>query len=116
MNIRSERRTFLTHRCLIPATEFFLRDQFEARRRWRFTLADGDRLYIAGIWRPASDDWPEAYAVLTTAANSDIAPVSAHYMAAIPRAARLDWLDGLAPHEALLRSLPAGCFRRKPVR
>jgi putative SOS response-associated peptidase YedK len=116
INIRSEGRTFPTHRCLVPAIDFFFRDQSEARRRWRFTLADGDSFYLAGIWRQASDDWPEAYAVLTTASNPDVAPVNDRQMVVIPRAARLDWLDGLAPQEELLRSLPAGTFRRELVR
>jgi putative SOS response-associated peptidase YedK len=116
INIRSEGRTFPKHRCLIPATDFFLRDRSPTHRRWRFTLADGDSFYFAGIWRSASDDWPEAYAVLTTASNPDVAPVNDRQMAVIPRTARLEWLDGLVPEKALSRPLLAGSFRREPVR
>jgi putative SOS response-associated peptidase YedK len=108
INIRSEGRTFPTHRCLVPAIDFFFRDQSEARRRWRFTLADGDSFYLAGIWRQASDDWPEAYAVLTTASNPDVAPVNDRQMVVIP-----DWTGWTGWHprkncSALSQPAPSG--------
>jgi putative SOS response-associated peptidase YedK len=115
INVRSEDRSFPTHRCLVPATEFFLRPRSRARARWRFGMADDEPYYLAGIWQPASDDWPEAYAVLTIAANPDIAPSHDRQMAVIPRSARMDWLDGLVPEEELLRPLPGGTFRRARV-
>lgn len=43
----------------------------------------GDSFYLAGIWRPASYDRPEADAVLTTAANPDVASVHERQMAVI---------------------------------
>lgn len=67
--VRSERRTFPTHRCLVPASEF-------RHKNFSFSLANGDWFYFAGIWRPASGDWPEAYAILTIHANADIAPTT----------------------------------------
>lgn len=67
-------------------------------------------------WRPASDDWPEAYAVLTTAANPDVAPVNNRQMAVIPQSARMGWLDHLMPEPELLQPLPVGSFRRDRVR
>src|SRR5690349_20845149 len=48
--VRAEGRTFPTHRCLIPASEFRLRSR---GRAYGFSLADGDWFYFAGIWRPA---------------------------------------------------------------
>lgn len=116
LNIRSEGRVFASRRCLIPATAFVLRDRSPERARWKFTLADGDSFYFAGIWRPASGDWPEAYAVLTTAANPDVAPVHDRQMAVVLRRARLDWLDGIASQEAVLQPLPAGTFRYQRLR
>ena len=44
-------------------------------RRLNFSLADGDWFYFAGIWRPASHDWPETYAVVTIEANGDVRPI-----------------------------------------
>jgi putative SOS response-associated peptidase YedK len=117
INIRSEGRRFPRHRCLVPASEFFVRERSGERpTRWRFTLADGDTFYFAGIWQPSSDDWPEAYAVLTTAANPDVAPCSDRQMAVIPRSARMAWLDHLTPEDELLQPLPAGTFRRERAR
>ena len=63
--VRAEGRTFPSHRCLVPASEFLLSHR---GRRYRFSLADGNWFYFAGFWRPAAPDWPEAYAILTTEA------------------------------------------------
>jgi putative SOS response-associated peptidase YedK len=105
--VRSEGRTFPSHRCLVPATEFRL-----ARRgqRYRFALADGDWFYFAGIWRPASTDWPEAYAILTVAANAEVAPYHERQMAVLRRPQRMDWLDLSRPESELLRPLPRRSF------
>ena len=81
INIRSERRHFPSHRCLATGGEFFFSTHFGSRREcWRFTLADNEDFYFAGIWRPASEDWPESYAVLTTPANPDISPYNDRQM------------------------------------
>jgi putative SOS response-associated peptidase YedK len=106
--IRAEGRTTPTHRCLVPASEFRLRSR---GRAYSFSLADGDWFYFAGIWRPAKPDWPEAYAILTVEANEDVAAYHDRQMAVLRRGQRLDWLDGLAPENELLRPLPAGSFR-----
>ncbi|ANM13318.1 MULTISPECIES: SOS response-associated peptidase family protein [unclassified Rhizobium] len=104
--IRSEGRRFPTHRCLVPVSEF-------RHKSFRFSLANGDWFYFAGIWRPTAADWAEAYAVLTIEANADIAPFHDRQMAALTRDQRMAWLDGLVPEEEILRPLPAGTFRVK---
>jgi len=105
--VRAEGRRFPTHRCLVPASEF----RFRSRgRTYSFSLASGDWFYFAGIWRPAKPDWPEAYAVLTVAANDDVAPYHDRQMAVLTRAQRLDWLDATAPEQALFRPLRRGSF------
>jgi putative SOS response-associated peptidase YedK len=98
--VRAEGRTFPSHRCLVPASQFLVsrRDQ-----RYGFSLADGDWFYFAGIWRPASEGWPEAYAILTIAANADVAPYQERQMAVLRRAQRMDWLDRSVPEHELLR-------------
>ncbi|RUV90834.1 SOS response-associated peptidase, partial [Mesorhizobium sp. M5C.F.Ca.IN.020.14.1.1] len=58
--IRAEGRTFPSHRCLVPASEFRHRSR---GKHYGFSLADSDWFYFAGIWRPATRDWPEAYAI-----------------------------------------------------
>lgn len=106
--VRAEDRTFPTHRCLVPASEFRLRSH---GRTYRFSLTDGDWFYFAGIWRPAKPDWPEAYAILTVAANEDVAPYHDRQMAVLKRGQHLDWLDGLADEHELLHPLPPRSFR-----
>jgi putative SOS response-associated peptidase YedK len=88
--VRAEGRDFPSHRCLVPASEFRHRSR---GRYYGFSLADGDWFYFAGIWRPATRDWPEAYAILTIAANADIAPYHDRQMAVVRRDERMAWLD-----------------------
>ncbi|WP_172723935.1 SOS response-associated peptidase family protein [Neorhizobium sp. T25_27] len=111
--VRSEGRTFPTHhRCLVPASEFRHRS---GARNFCFSFKNGDWFYFAGIWRQASHGWPEAYAVLTIEANVDIAPYHDRQMAVLTRDRRMDWLDGVVPEDEILRPLPAGTFRVKPL-
>ena len=106
-SVRAEGRSFPSHRCLVPASEFLLGHRGQ---RYRFALADGDWFYFAGLWRPAAPDWPEAYAILTVAANADVAPFSDRQLAVLRRARRLEWLDLTRPEHELLRPLPRGTF------
>lgn len=86
--VRSKGRTFPTHRCLVPASEF-------RHRTFSFSLANGDWFYFAGIWRPAINDWPESYAILTIEANDDLAPFHDRQMVVLRREQRMagstDW-------------------------
>lgn len=106
--IRAEGRTFPSHRCLIPASEFRHRSK---RKHYSFSLANGDWFYFAGIWRPATRDWPEAYAILTTTANDDVAPYHDRQMAVLLRDQRMAWLDLTIPEDELLQPLPAESFK-----
>ncbi|WP_041169791.1 SOS response-associated peptidase family protein [Sinorhizobium meliloti] len=102
--VRSKGRTFPTHRCLVPASEF-------RHRTFSFSLANGDWFDFAGIWRPAINDWPESYAILTIEANDDLAPFHDRQMVVLRREQRMAWFDGLVPEGEILRRLPAGTFR-----
>ncbi|WP_192357316.1 SOS response-associated peptidase family protein [Mesorhizobium mediterraneum] len=106
--IRSEERRFPSHRCLVPASEFRFG---RGNRRYRVVLADRDWFYFAGIWRTASQDWPEAYAILTVDSNPDVAPYQERQMVVLRREQRTQWLDLSHPEPELLRPLPAGTFR-----
>ena len=110
--LRTEDRRFPGHRCLVPASEFFAATgKGEERRRWRFSLANGDFFYFAAIWRPATEHWPAAYAVLTIPANRDVLPYRTRQMAVIRRADRMGWLNLARPEEQLLKPLPHKSFR-----
>ena len=103
-------------RCLVPASEFFVgKGHGEERRRWRFSSLDGDFFYFAGIWRPAEFGRAPSYAILTIAANDDVAPYHDRQMAVIRRADRLGWLDHEAAESAMLRPLPPRTFQVEQV-
>jgi putative SOS response-associated peptidase YedK len=110
--VRAEGRSFPSHRCLVPASELLIAHH---GRRYRFSLADGDWFYFAGIWRPASERWPEAYAILTIGANADVAPHQDRQMAVLRRAQRMEWLDRSVPEHELLRPLRRGTFQIERV-
>ncbi len=106
--VRAEGRAFPSHRCLIPASEFRHRSQ---GKHYSFSLANGDWFYFAGIWRPATLEWPEACAVLTTTANDDVAPYHERQMAVLTRDQRLAWLDLTIAEDQVLRPQPPGTFK-----
>lgn len=114
--VRAEGRTFPAYRCLVPASEFRHRSH---GKHYSFSLADGDWFYFAGIWRPAILEWPEAYAILTTAAKDDVEPYHDRQMAVLRRDQRMEWLDLAVPEQELLQPLPVGSFKverlREPV-
>lgn len=105
--VRAEGRTFPSHRCLIPASEFHVTTD---KKSYRFALEDGNWFYLAGIYRPATIDWPESYAVLTIEANPDVARYQERQGAVLLRRQTMDWLDMTVPEDQLLKPLPAGSF------
>lgn len=105
--VRSEGRSFESNRCLIPASEFHVK---VALKRFSFALGDRNWFYLAGIWRRATADWPESYAILTIEANDDMAPYQERQGAALLRRQRMDWLDHLVPECDLLKPLPPRSF------
>lgn len=105
--IRSENRTFATHRCLIPASEFHVEHH---GRRYRVSLDDGNWFYLAGIWRPAAAGFPEAYAVLTVPANAEVARHQDRQGAIIRRNRHLHWLDAVLPEKEILQTPAARTF------
>ncbi|RUV30715.1 SOS response-associated peptidase [Mesorhizobium sp. M5C.F.Ca.IN.020.32.2.1] len=108
--IRAEGRTFPDHRCLVPASEFRHRSR---GKHYGFSLADGDWFYFAGIWRPETPHWPASYAILTIAANADVAPFHDRQMAVLRREDRMAWLDRTCREDELLRPLPPRTFKAR---
>ncbi|MDK2768094.1 MAG: SOS response-associated peptidase family protein [Sphingomonas sp.] len=105
--IRSEGKTFPTHRCLIPASEFQVKN---GDRRFRVTLEDGNWFYLAGVWRPANPDWPMSFAVVTIEANPDVFFYQERQGAVLLRRQNMAWLDLSVPQEELLQPLPPRSF------
>ncbi|WP_422051120.1 SOS response-associated peptidase family protein [Sphingomonas leidyi] len=110
--IRSEGRSFPLMRCLVPASEFHVRND---GRRFRVTLDDGNFFYLAGVWRPAEADWPLSYAVVTIEANTDVMVYQERQGAVLLRRQNMAWLDSLVPEHELLQPLPPRSFRVEEI-
>ena len=110
--IRSDGRSFPINRCLIPASEFHIRN---ADRRYRVTLDDGNFFYIAGIWQPANSEWPLSYAAITIEANPDIFLYQERQGAVLLRRHNMAWLDLTQSEGELLQPLPARTFQIQEI-
>lgn len=111
--VRSEGKTFPSHRCLIPASEFHMT---VGGRRYRVTLDSGNFFYLAGVWEPAMGDWPLSFRIITVAANPEVARFQDRHGAIIHRRQVMHWLDSLVPAVDLLTSPPARTFAVEELR
>ena len=105
--IRSEGRTFPTHRCLVPASEFHIRN---GEKKFRVRLEDGNFFYLAAIWEPAMDDWPISYRIITVDANPEVMRYQERHGAIIQRRQVMQWLDSSVPETDLLVTPSAHLF------
>jgi putative SOS response-associated peptidase YedK len=105
--VRAEGQTFPSYRCLVPASEFHIRD---GEKTFRVTLDGGNFFYLAAIWEPAMGDWPLCYRVVTVAANPEVARYQERQGAIIHRRQVMQWLDLTVPEEKLLVTPPANSF------
>lgn len=119
--VRSEGKTFPSHRCLIPASEFQMR---VGEKRYRVKLDDGNFFYLAGVWEPAIGDWPLSFRIITVPANHEVSQYQERHGAIVLRRQVKDWLEGAVPEAELLVTPPARIFdvreigatgRAKPV-
>ncbi|MFH1497864.1 MAG: SOS response-associated peptidase [Verrucomicrobiota bacterium] len=109
------REAIRRRRCLIPATAFYeWTAGVGARRPWAFLAPDGEPFCLGGLWE---DD---ACAVVTTAANTVMAPVH-HRMPVLLAPGDYDaWLDprsdlSTTALTSLLQPAPAGRLIARPV-
>jgi putative SOS response-associated peptidase YedK len=72
----SFRAATLTRRCLVPADGFYeWEKQGAARLPHYFTLQSGEPFFFAGLWEPASELGPAAFALVTTTPNELLRPI-----------------------------------------
>ena len=108
INLRSEGRNFPVGRCLVPALHFF---EFTGTRwpktKWKFTKGDEDWFWFARLWPPTAAG--EAFTLLTTDPNLDVAPMHDRQMVVLERSE----LVGMARanRHDLLKALPADSLR-----
>ncbi|MBO9623933.1 MAG: SOS response-associated peptidase family protein [Sphingomonas sp.] len=110
--VRSEGKTFPSHRCLVPASEFHMT---VGDRKYRVTLDGGNFFYLAAVWEPAMGDWPLCYRVVTVAANPEVARYQDRHGAIIQRRQVMQWLDGLVPEMDLLVTPGAHTFNVEEI-
>ena len=110
--LRSEGR-LVVNRCLIPASDFFVNSgEGRSKKRYRVEVETGAPFFcFAGLWQPARDDWPPAYAALTVEANPDIAPFKDRHISVVREEEWIAWLTGRVSVAHALRPLPRGSFR-----
>jgi putative SOS response-associated peptidase YedK len=112
-NFRSDGRRFKdSQRCLIPASAFFeFTGSKYPKERHRFTAAADPFLCIAGIWRPANDNGPPDFTMLTTEPGPDVAPYHNRQIVVLGQDDWAAWLYLTKPEAELLKPAPAGFLR-----
>lgn len=118
------RGPFRQRRCLIPATGFYEWAKMSGGRGQPYLIAAPSRriLAFAGLWDEYADDKGniiDSAAILTTAANGDLAPIHDRMPVIINPNDHDRWL-GLDPVErreceALMAPMPDGFFQMTPV-
>ncbi len=105
--VRSEGKTFPSHRCLIPASEFQIK---VGSKNYRATLDDGNFFYLAGVWEQPMAGWPLAFKIITVASNPEVSRYQDRHGAIILRRQVMEWLDGTLTEKELLATPPAHKF------
>ena len=105
------RNAFERFRCLIPADGFYEWQQLAGERRkqpFHITTADGGLFAFAGLWSVWHRGQPEelrSCTIITTAANSAVAPIHDRMPVILPREAENLWLGHDTPEPELAQLL-----------
>ncbi|MFP4519940.1 MAG: SOS response-associated peptidase [Oceanicaulis sp.] len=105
-------------RALIPADGFYEWKRTEAGKQpWFITRTDGAPMVFAGLWERwgEGDDRIDSFAVLTTAANADIAALHHRCPVMITREGFSAWLDPDTDPQPFLAPEPDGVLTARPV-
>jgi len=125
-SLPSFRAAFAARRCLVPADGFYEWRRSAASRKeaptpfWFHPTGDGP-VSFAGIWeRSTGPEGEERYgfAIITTAANAEVAPVHDRMPLVVPGTHRSRWLDRstpLADVVHILGSVPDHTFEARRV-
>jgi putative SOS response-associated peptidase YedK len=104
---RSEGQSFPRQRCLVPASEFHIRN---GDRTFRVTLDGGNFFYLAALWEPAMGEWPVSYRIITVEANPEVMRYQERHGAIIHRRQVMQWIDLSVPEAELLVAPPPNSF------
>jgi len=117
----SFRGAFLHRRVLIPASGFYeWRKEEKSRQPYFIHLKGGQPFAFGGLYENGlmKEQLPESCAIITTAANSLVAPIHQRMPLIIPRELYQPWLDPGTPPEQLqmmLKPYPAEEMEAYPV-
>jgi len=93
----SFRNAFRRHRCLIPANGFYEWQRQEGGKQPFFVRMRDERIFaFAGLWdrwESSDKDVIETCTILTTAANTVLAPIHGRMPVILPQAEYARWLD-----------------------
>jgi putative SOS response-associated peptidase YedK len=93
----SFRNAFRRHRCLIPTNGFYEWQRRERGKQPYFVrMRDGRVFAFAGLWdrwESSDEDVIETCTILTTAANTVLAPIHGRMPVILPQAEYARWLD-----------------------
>lgn len=95
--------------CLVPANEFALKQEGKVKYRARLKT-DGPFFCLAGLWRPATREWPASFAVMTVPAYPDIEPHKERHVAIVRPEDWFNWLMEATPKSEVLRPFPSNSF------
>ncbi|MET0376411.1 MAG: SOS response-associated peptidase family protein [Rhizorhabdus sp.] len=101
--VRAEGKTFPSHRCLMPATEFHMTVK---DRRYRVRLDDANFFYLAGVWEPPMAGYPLAFRIITVAANTEVSRYQERHDAIVLRRQVISGSTRQCPKPICLRRLP----------
>jgi putative SOS response-associated peptidase YedK len=128
INARSEsaagsglfRGALASRRCLVPADAFYeWRAMADGKQPYAIARQDGAPLAFAGLWEGWRDEAGQvlrSFAILTTAANAEMAALHARMPVILEQGDWAAWLgEAGGGHLALMRPAAAGVLRLWPV-
>lgn len=100
---------FRRRRCLVPADSFYewqVLDGQKTKQPWRIGLRGGGLFAFAGLWQTETAfGGAECFTIITTAANTYLAPLHERMPVILPTGAFAAWLDPATPVNDLVALL-----------
>ena len=119
----SFKRSFEKRRCVIPAGGFYeWKKEGQTKSPYWISLTDGSWMGFAGLyswWKSPEGEWVSSCTIVTTSANSFLAPIHTRMPVVLTRGAYEIWLDedneDLSELKEVLVPFPSREMRAHPV-
>jgi putative SOS response-associated peptidase YedK len=110
------RAAYRKRRCLVPVNAFYEWSGPAGQRiKWRIGLRDEPLFALGGLWEwwkdPASGEGVETYTIVTTDANTLLAPIHDRMPVIVSAGRYAPWLDPDAPPQELLAPFAADALK-----